>query len=74
MDVCKGIMSLQHDGTLNSRKAANPLKRLGEKEESWDASEEPQDLKKTIKRLNKTRGEVVHVQKMQYFLRQDAVQ
>ncbi|GFU66669.1 hypothetical protein TNCV_3111531 [Trichonephila clavipes] len=30
MDVCKCLMSSQYGGTLNSRRAASPLVRLGE--------------------------------------------
>ncbi|GFY26812.1 uncharacterized protein TNCV_4375581 [Trichonephila clavipes] len=37
MDVCKRIVSLQHEGTLNSRRAASPLVWLVEDEERWEA-------------------------------------
>ncbi|GFW55904.1 cullin-4A [Trichonephila clavipes] len=37
MDVCKCIVPLRHGGTLNSRRAASPLVRLGEAEERWEA-------------------------------------
>ncbi|GFT72676.1 hypothetical protein TNCV_755811 [Trichonephila clavipes] len=35
MDVCKCVGPLQHEGTLNSRRAASPLVRLVEGEESY---------------------------------------
>ncbi|GFW67199.1 uncharacterized protein TNCV_4032111 [Trichonephila clavipes] len=42
MDVCKCIVPSQHGGTLNSRRAANPLMRLVEVEERWEAPDHPQ--------------------------------
>ncbi|GFS74820.1 hypothetical protein TNCV_1395211 [Trichonephila clavipes] len=33
MDVCKCLVPSRHGGTLNSRQAASPLVRLGEREE-----------------------------------------
>ncbi|GFX19356.1 uncharacterized protein TNCV_3014951 [Trichonephila clavipes] len=41
MDVCKCIVSLQHGGTINSRRAASSLVRLTEGEERWEASDHP---------------------------------
>ncbi|GFV25412.1 uncharacterized protein TNCV_1146821 [Trichonephila clavipes] len=35
MDVCKCIVPSRHGGTLNSRRAANPLVRLVAGEERW---------------------------------------
>ncbi|GFW76922.1 uncharacterized protein TNCV_2030271 [Trichonephila clavipes] len=37
MDVCQCIVPLWHGGTLNSHRAATPLVRLVEGEESWEA-------------------------------------
>ncbi|GFV12186.1 uncharacterized protein TNCV_1536831 [Trichonephila clavipes] len=42
MDVCKCIVPVRHEGTLNSRRAANPLVRLVEGEERLEASDHPQ--------------------------------
>ncbi|GFV77475.1 uncharacterized protein TNCV_1070041 [Trichonephila clavipes] len=39
MDVCKCIVPLRHGGTLNSRRAANPLVWLVEEVERWEASD-----------------------------------
>ncbi|GFT46988.1 uncharacterized protein TNCV_3746681 [Trichonephila clavipes] len=39
MDVCKCIVPLWHEGTLNSHRAASSLMRLVEGEESWEASD-----------------------------------
>ncbi|GFV32022.1 uncharacterized protein TNCV_1195541 [Trichonephila clavipes] len=44
MDVCKCVVPLRHEGTLNSRRAASPLVRLVEEEERWEASEHPQSV------------------------------
>ncbi|GFV20415.1 uncharacterized protein TNCV_4141761 [Trichonephila clavipes] len=44
MDVCKCIVPLRHGDTLNSRLAANPLVRLVEREERWEASDYPQSV------------------------------
>ncbi|GFW90190.1 hypothetical protein TNCV_1790111 [Trichonephila clavipes] len=37
MDVCKCIVPLWQEGTLNSHRAASSLTRLVEREESWEA-------------------------------------
>ncbi|GFX02503.1 uncharacterized protein TNCV_727571 [Trichonephila clavipes] len=37
MDVCKCIVPLRQGCTLNSRRAANPLVRIMEREERWEA-------------------------------------
>ncbi|GFT75801.1 uncharacterized protein TNCV_851101 [Trichonephila clavipes] len=37
MEVYKCIVPLRHGGTLNSRRAANPLVWLVEGEEKWEA-------------------------------------
>ncbi|GFU27152.1 uncharacterized protein TNCV_775711 [Trichonephila clavipes] len=42
MDVCKCIVPLRHGGTLNSRRAANPLVWLVEGEERCEAPDHPQ--------------------------------
>ncbi|GFX35930.1 uncharacterized protein TNCV_4214521 [Trichonephila clavipes] len=44
MDVCKCIVPEWHWGTLNSRRAANPLVRLEEGEERWEVSEHSQSV------------------------------
>ncbi|GFW80422.1 uncharacterized protein TNCV_2945541 [Trichonephila clavipes] len=44
MDVCKCIVPLWHGDTINSRRAANPLMRLVEGEERWEAPDPPGDL------------------------------
>ncbi|GFV11951.1 uncharacterized protein TNCV_3181821 [Trichonephila clavipes] len=44
MVVCKCIVPSWHGGTLNSRRAANPLVRLVEGEEKWEASDHPQGV------------------------------
>ncbi|GFT57878.1 uncharacterized protein TNCV_4865861 [Trichonephila clavipes] len=36
MDVCKCIVPARHGGTLNSRRAANPLGRLVARDERWE--------------------------------------
>ncbi|GFS65391.1 uncharacterized protein TNCV_2451931 [Trichonephila clavipes] len=43
MDVCRYIVPSWHEGILNSRRAANPLVRLVEEEERWEAPDHPQD-------------------------------
>ncbi|GFV86197.1 uncharacterized protein TNCV_671941 [Trichonephila clavipes] len=45
MDVCKRILSVWYGGTLNRRRAANPLVRLVEKEERKEA---PDHLQGTV--------------------------
>ncbi|GFY24360.1 uncharacterized protein TNCV_1014091 [Trichonephila clavipes] len=40
MDVCKCIVHLRHGSTLSSHRAANPLVRLVEGEERWEASDD----------------------------------
>ncbi|GFV08061.1 uncharacterized protein TNCV_1046901 [Trichonephila clavipes] len=42
MDFCKGILSLRHGVTLNSRRTASPLVQLVEGEERWEAPDHPQ--------------------------------
>ncbi|GFT02696.1 hypothetical protein TNCV_829621 [Trichonephila clavipes] len=42
MDVFKCIVSLRHGGTINSRRAANPLVWLVEGVERWEAPDQPQ--------------------------------
>ncbi|GFY02581.1 hypothetical protein TNCV_3504611 [Trichonephila clavipes] len=42
MDVCKCIVPLRHEDTLNSRLAAIPLVWLVEEEERWEALGHPQ--------------------------------
>ncbi|GFU45487.1 uncharacterized protein TNCV_3625871 [Trichonephila clavipes] len=42
MDVCKCIVPLRHEDTLNSRRAASPLMCLVEGEERWEAHNHPQ--------------------------------
>ncbi|GFY32695.1 uncharacterized protein TNCV_4638011 [Trichonephila clavipes] len=44
MDVPKCILPLRHGGTLNSCRAANPLVRLVEGEERWEAPDHPQGV------------------------------
>ncbi|GFY27635.1 cullin-4A [Trichonephila clavipes] len=44
MDVCKCIVPSWHGDTLNSRLAANPLVRLVEGEERWEAPDHPQGV------------------------------
>ncbi|GFW28412.1 uncharacterized protein TNCV_4640771 [Trichonephila clavipes] len=44
MDVCKCIVPSQHGGTLNSHQATNPLVRLVEGEERWEAPDHPQGV------------------------------
>ncbi|GFW02084.1 uncharacterized protein TNCV_4854241 [Trichonephila clavipes] len=44
MDVCKCIVPLWHESTLNSRRAASPLVRLVEGEERREASDHPQGI------------------------------
>ncbi|GFV91217.1 uncharacterized protein TNCV_897381 [Trichonephila clavipes] len=44
MDVCKCIVPSRHGSTLNSRRAANPLVRLVEGEERWEAPDHPQGV------------------------------
>ncbi|GFW94566.1 uncharacterized protein TNCV_4246071 [Trichonephila clavipes] len=44
MDVCKCIVPARHGGTLNSRRAANPLVKLVEGEGRWEASNNPQSV------------------------------
>ncbi|GFT25505.1 uncharacterized protein TNCV_3173831 [Trichonephila clavipes] len=44
MDVCKCIVPSLHGGTLNSRRAASPLVRLVEWEESWVAADHSQGV------------------------------
>ncbi|GFW06844.1 uncharacterized protein TNCV_3289431 [Trichonephila clavipes] len=44
MDVCKCIVPLRHVGTLNSRRVANSLGRLADREERWEVSEHPQGV------------------------------
>ncbi|GFY18658.1 HTH_Tnp_Tc3_2 domain-containing protein [Trichonephila clavipes] len=44
MDVCKCILPSWHGGTLNSRRAASPLVRLVEGEETWEAHDLPQGV------------------------------
>ncbi|GFV74343.1 uncharacterized protein TNCV_5127861 [Trichonephila clavipes] len=41
MDVCKCIVPLWHEGTLNSRRAASPLMGLVEGVERWEALTTP---------------------------------
>ncbi|GFX08246.1 uncharacterized protein TNCV_3267371 [Trichonephila clavipes] len=43
MDVCKCTVPSQLGGTLNSRRAANPLAKL-EEEERWEAPNQPQGV------------------------------
>ncbi|GFX90019.1 uncharacterized protein TNCV_887171 [Trichonephila clavipes] len=42
MDVCKCIVPLRHEGTLNSRRAASPLVWLGKRVERWESPDHPQ--------------------------------
>ncbi|GFY11305.1 cullin-4A [Trichonephila clavipes] len=42
MEVYKCIVSSRHGSTLNSRRAASPLVRLVEGEESWESPDHPQ--------------------------------
>ncbi|GFY00756.1 hypothetical protein TNCV_2141481 [Trichonephila clavipes] len=44
MDVCKCVLSLRHEGTINTRRAASPLVRLVEEEERWETSDQPQGV------------------------------
>ncbi|GFW54526.1 uncharacterized protein TNCV_2232001 [Trichonephila clavipes] len=44
MDVCKCIVPLRQGGTINSRRAANPLVKLVEGEERWETSDQPQGV------------------------------
>ncbi|GFW77334.1 uncharacterized protein TNCV_924501 [Trichonephila clavipes] len=44
MDVCKCIVPLRLGGTLNSRRAASPLLRLGEEKERWKAPDPSQGV------------------------------
>ncbi|GFW54091.1 uncharacterized protein TNCV_3828991 [Trichonephila clavipes] len=41
MDVCKCIVPLRHEGTLNSRRATSPLVWLVKGVERWEASDHP---------------------------------
>ncbi|GFV93779.1 hypothetical protein TNCV_366781 [Trichonephila clavipes] len=41
MDVCKYIVPLRNEDTLNSSPAASPLVSLVEGEERWEASDHP---------------------------------
>ncbi|GFX56773.1 uncharacterized protein TNCV_495211 [Trichonephila clavipes] len=41
MDVCKCIVPSRHGSTLNSRRTTNPLLRLVEEEEMWEAPNHP---------------------------------
>ncbi|GFX65497.1 uncharacterized protein TNCV_4735451 [Trichonephila clavipes] len=43
MNVCKCIVPLRHEGTLNSRQAASPLVWLVEGVERWEARVLPQN-------------------------------
>ncbi|GFX80620.1 uncharacterized protein TNCV_498871 [Trichonephila clavipes] len=44
MDVCKCTMPSRHGGTLNSRRAASPLRKLVEGEVRWKATDHPQGV------------------------------
>ncbi|GFU21562.1 cullin-4A [Trichonephila clavipes] len=44
MDVCKCVVPTRHGDSLNSRRAANPLVRLAEGEERWEAPDHPQGI------------------------------
>ncbi|GFW39646.1 hypothetical protein TNCV_3188171 [Trichonephila clavipes] len=41
MAVCKCIVHLWHEDTLNRRQAASPLRRLVEEEDRWEVSDHP---------------------------------
>ncbi|GFU65794.1 hypothetical protein TNCV_5059281 [Trichonephila clavipes] len=72
MDVCKCIVPLRHEGTLNSRQAASPLVWLVEEEEGLVVNSgkgEPQRFPKRINWRNTYRfvtnsSEVIIEQKM----------
>ncbi|GFW73001.1 hypothetical protein TNCV_831221 [Trichonephila clavipes] len=44
MDVCTCIVPLRHEGTLNSRRAACLLVKLGKGEERWESSDDFQGV------------------------------
>ncbi|GFV71751.1 uncharacterized protein TNCV_777681 [Trichonephila clavipes] len=44
MDVSKCILPSRYGGALNSRRAANPLVKLMEREGRWAASDNPQGV------------------------------
>ncbi|GFX96638.1 hypothetical protein TNCV_244251 [Trichonephila clavipes] len=48
MDVCKCILPSQHVGTIKSRRAANPLLKLVEREERLEAPDHPQGSTKIL--------------------------
>ncbi|GFW65369.1 hypothetical protein TNCV_396351 [Trichonephila clavipes] len=40
-DICKCIVHFRHVVALNTRRATNPLERLMEEEERWEAPDNP---------------------------------
>ncbi|GFX28295.1 hypothetical protein TNCV_1125491 [Trichonephila clavipes] len=54
MDVCKCIVPTCHGGTLNSRRAASPLVRFVEGEESGKGPLTPAGLLKLVKHFEET--------------------
>ncbi|GFS97719.1 uncharacterized protein TNCV_2558741 [Trichonephila clavipes] len=55
MDVCKCVVPLRHGGILNSHQAANPLGRLVEWEERWEAPDHPQGIPQNWGRTEQNR-------------------